>query len=158
MDQVGGDAAVAELAGQRLGQPDQGRLAHGIEGPARPGDALDHAAADGDDPPAGRQVPGRRLRGQKGRPDVHRESVVDLVQGQPAQRAERAGTGVVHEDVQPAELTDGALDGGPRRPGIGRVRPDRQTTAARRLDLLFIDLAGRLDHAPVPWPGATLPS
>jgi hypothetical protein len=136
MHQIDGDRPRSQFPPERLGETDEGRLAHRVQREAREHRTFGDVAADVDDAATGRHVPHGGLRGDERGPDVDRDGLFELRQAQPLQRSQEERAGVVDQNVQPTEVTGGPLDRGDDRGRIGAVRLHRDRPSSGRLDLV----------------------
>ena len=132
VDDVGGDAARAESRASPRASPPSAALL--IAYRAMPGTGTRSAKQEpiAITPAAVLHPPRRRLRGDEHAAHVQRERVVELLQRHVLDRAVRVDACAGDQDVEPAELLRGALDGRRRRAGVGAVGPHRQRAPATR--------------------------
>ena len=104
-DAVGRDAFFADLAGDRLGQADESRLAGGVVGRS----GLAHDAGDGADIDDAAEFvadhrSGRHARGREGRPQIHGDDLVKVVVVHLDHQLVAGDAGVVDQDVDATVL------------------------------------------------------
>ena len=105
-DGVDRDAVLPELERHDLGEQAQPALGGAVGGRLRQRDVLVDRG-DVDDPARGSRVdhdPRGLLRAQEGPGEVHVEDVLPVLERELEKRRALADAGVVHEDVEPAEL------------------------------------------------------
>ncbi|MNR27804.1 hypothetical protein D3C85_1450910 [compost metagenome] len=128
------DATRAEVASQRLGQTGHGGLGHHVESPAGVRHVLAVDAADVHHPAALAHVLERFLRGNEQALEIDVHHAVEVVEADVLHGLSDGDGGVVHEDVQAPEGSEGLRHRSTHFVGPAGIGGDGKRFAARGFD------------------------
>ena len=151
-ERVDADAVGPQLAGERVGEVDLGRLRRGVLRPRLGLRARDRRDQQRRPAAAGAQVRQGRAHEHRGMDDVERQRLLPVGRGRLLERGAAGGAaGVGDDEVQAAQLARALVDGRGERGLVGDVGRDAVRAHAQRAQLArrplhLVGVAGAQAH------------